>query len=464
MLSVLLLTGLILAAQADSESGSPGLGESGSPGLDAADDALKLEVRRLVHQLGAPQLARRQRAEEKLLKLGPRIIDLLPPPSDRTLAEIRERVGRIRQKLQLDAARTAARSSTITLREKSMRLSEVLAEIEKLSGNKIVDFRERFGHKVTDPLLNVDFDQTPFWSALDRVLDQAGLTVYEFGQPQAITLVDGGQSQLTRAGRASYSGPFRIEPIRVMARREFRSPDAESLLLTLSVSWEPRLELISLKHRPADLEAVDENGSRLAPENPQAELEIPGNRGNSAELILPFKLPPRETKEISRVKGRLMALLPGKIETFTFSDLTEARKVEKRIAGVTVTLDRVRKQNAAWEVHIRVEFDSESGSPRLDESGSPRLDAGSDSDRPTANALQSHRGWVLENEAYLEGPDGNPLAHEGMESFEPGKNQIGVTYLFLLDTPPTKHKFIYKTPGAIVATAFDYEIKGVKLP
>ena len=132
--------------------------------------------------------------------------------------------------------------------------------------------------------------------------------------------------------------------------------------------------------------------------------------------------------------------VPGKVQTFTFSDLTTAKNVEKRIAGVTVTLNQVRKNNEVWQVYIRVRFDESGG------------------------ALASHLGWIDNNEAYLEGPDEKPIPYDVLERTGRAENEVGFAYGFVLDGPPDKHKFVYKTPGVIVATEFDYEIKDVHLP
>ena len=197
MLPCLLLLGSLLVGQAETPAIEP----------------QKAEVRRLVHQLDSPQLAEREAAEAELLRRGPAILDLLPPPGDRASAEVRERLGRIRQKLQQQAAEEAARSSTITLQADAMPLANVLAAFQRQSGNNIVDGRKDSGQPAADPQLKVNFDKAPFWSALDRLLDQAGLTVYPFSEQAAIKVVASpGVKPVARVGRACYVGPFRIEP------------------------------------------------------------------------------------------------------------------------------------------------------------------------------------------------------------------------------------------------------------
>ena len=189
-------------------------------------EPIKADVRRLVRQLDSPQLAEREAAEAELLRRGPAILDLLPQPGPRVSAEVRQRLGRIRQKLQQQAAEAAARSSTITLQADAMPLSNVLAAFQRQSGNKIADCREKFGQPAADPKLKVRFDKTPFWLALDRLLDQAGLTVYPFSEQAAIDVVVAppGEKSVARTGRACYaarsaSNPSACWPAAISANR-----------------------------------------------------------------------------------------------------------------------------------------------------------------------------------------------------------------------------------------------------
>jgi len=409
----------------------------------AANDDLKEEVRRLVRKLDSDELAQRNAAEEALIGKGPAALELLPAATDRLSAEVRERLARIRQKLQQAAVESSVKPSLITLDGDAMPLSKILAALAEQSGNKIVDYREQFGQPSSDPSLTVHFDKTPFWQALDRVLDQANLTVYPFGDEPGLNIVGRASGQTLRVQNAIYAGPFRFEPIRLDAQRDMRDPNpkASILRLTVEAAWEPRLKPISLVQRLADVEAVDDGLKPLQVESEEAEIEVPVEGLKSAvELTLPFALPPREAKEIARVKGKITATIPGRIEEFHFDDLLKAKNVEKRLAGVTVTLEQVRKNNEAWEVFVRARFD----------------DAG--------EALASHRGWIFRNEAYLEGPDGKPIAYDTMETTLQTKNEVGVSYIFVLDKPPANMKFVYKTPGAILGASVEYEIHNMKLP
>ena len=409
----------------------------------AADDDLKLKVRTLVKHLDADELADRDEAEAALVGLGPAALDVLPEPNDRLSAEAKQRLGRIVQKLQQAAAEATARATSVTLKPDNLPLTQVLAALEQQTGNKIVDYRRRFGHPANDPALRLKFDKTPFWQALDETLDAAGLGVYAHGEDRGIHLIARPDGQTKRVGRACYSGPFRFEAVRVATERNLRYADSQSLTLDVEIAWEPRLKPISVRQSLEDIKAVDENGTEIPPGNRQAALESLASEDDAGvNLALALKLPPRDTKAIASLKGKLQAILPGKVETFAFGDLATAKNVEKRIAGVVVVLDGVRRNRDVWQVLMRVKFDE------------------------AGDALATHRGWVFKNEAYLEAADGKPTAHGGFETTRQTKSEVGVTYNFDIeaDKLPEGLKFVYKTPGVLIATTFDYELKDIALP
>ena len=323
-----------------------------------------------------------------------------------------------------------------------MPLSKILTALQRQTGNPIVDDRSQRGQPVTGLALKVDFDRTPFWPALDQVLDQAGLTVYPFSDDPAIHVVassDGRPS--ARFGRASYSGPFRIEATSIAARRDLRSADSHRLTVGVEAAWEPRLRVIGLMQRMADVEAADEHGRVVPSADRAAQLEIPvSGDAPAVKFDLPLTAPPRGVERIASLRGRLTAMIPDKLETFRFALSNETKNLSRRIAGVTVTLEEVRRTGKALEVRILVRFD----------------DAG--------DALASHRTWIFSNPAYLETADGRHIAYSTYDTTRQGRNEVGIAYRFNTDQPSDKITFIYKTPGVILTKGFDYELKDIRLP
>lgn len=431
MLSVLLCTGLLLAA-ADQ---------------DAANSELADQVARLVRQLDARELSARDGAERELLELGAPVLPLLPEIGDDTPAEVALRVTRVQQELLEAEASAAAEPALVTLEGTDMPLSDVLEAMSRQTGNHIVDYRDALGEAKTEVRLKVDFDKVPFWKALDAVLDQAELSLYPYSGERGAFVVNRPPGAGPRSNRASYAAIFRIEPVRFEAARDLRNANVSSLRLYLEATWEPRLQPFAILQPLDEISAVGDSGETLKIARQRAMPEATIRTGMSnVELEVPLALPDRGTKKIRTLKGKFLALVPGPAEDFRFPSPpvskrnAPAKRLEQRKAGATVTIDRVRQNNAVWEVSLRVKFDAPS------------------------TALESHRGWILDNEAYFVDADGHRTEPGGFEQSRQAKDEIGIRYFFDLEESPDKLEFVYRTPITILEMTVDYEFHDLLLP
>jgi hypothetical protein len=234
---------------------------------------------------------------------------------------------------------------------------------------------------------------------------------------------------------------LRIEVLEIQSQRNLRQPQLQSLKLQMEVAWEPRLRPIALSQPVADVKATTDSGQELQVTQPDAVLDVEVPAGTqAAEIVLPFALPPRDAKRITTLRGKLRALVPGRQVKFEFDDLANAAGKSQRRGGVEVTLDAVRKNNAIWEVHMRM-----------------TLDEGNE-------ALQSHRGWALQNLSYLVGKNGEQVDNAGFETTSQTANEVGVAYLFDLPEGIEGLTWVYETPAAIVEAPVEYELKDIELP
>lgn len=412
-----------------------------------SDDEQRPIVKKLVRALESAEKSARDEAERTLRELGPEILELLPEIDDRTPAEVALRLTRVRVDLEKLRGEDAVRGTTVTLAGKK-KLSELLAAISSQTGNKVVDYRDQFGEKPEDLTLDVAFDKTPFWQALEKVLDDAKLAVYPTPDrdtlPQGIALVARPDSKTLLPSRAAYSGAFRFEATQATARRDLKNPAGSSLQIILEASWEPRLAPIVLLFPLDALQAFDEAGKPLSLAGASSTVELPVGVGwQSMELPLRMELPPRSVSRIASLKGRLDALVPGRTETFRFEKLVGAEDVSLRKGGVSVVIDSVGKNNELHEIRLSVVFDKASG------------------------ALESHRTWVFDNPAWLETPDGKRLDHLGIDVTKQLDSEIGVSYLFGLEEGVDSlagHTFVYQTPSAIARLPIEFELKDLELP
>jgi hypothetical protein len=421
-----------------------------SPAPATADEELSREIGRLVQQLNDDRAAEREAAETKLLELaGAATIDtdkflaLLPEDSDQMPLAVRERLTHIRSQLEDRVAKVAVEATTITLSAKEMPLAEVFVAIEKQSANKLIDNREQDGNGEDGAAngITIELKAEPFWPAIDQILDKANLGVYSYGGEDALSIVSRASDEKPRHGAAYYAGPFRIEILEIQSQRNLRLPQRQSLKLQMEVAWEPRLRPIALSQPVADVSATTDSGEQLEVTQPDAVLDVEVPTGTqAAEIVLPFALPPRDAKRITTLRGKLRALVPGRQVKFQFDDLANAAGKTERRGGVQVTLDDVRKNNAIWELHMRLALDEDN------------------------EALQSHRGWAFQNLSYLVGKDGEQIDNAGFETTRQTANEVGVAYLFDLQKGIEGLTWVYETPAAIAELPVEYELKDIELP
>ncbi|MBX3415377.1 MAG: hypothetical protein KF708_22025 [Pirellulales bacterium] len=414
------------------------------PAGEAPD--ISVQVRRLVRELDAAQLDVRDRAEAALVELGIAALDHLPESSGRLSAEVKQRLNRVRAKLERERAIASSQASRVTLEADELPLSEILEEFSRQTGNKILDYRSEFGQEADDPRLKVAFQNATFWEAFDQVLDDAGLAVYPYSDNDepAIAVVNRSASQTLRHGRANYVGAFRLEAIELSARRDLRDRANRSLHLQLEIAWEPRLAPIAIGNSMADLTVRDDAGNSLIDQGDATaaydfEASVPRN-STSTDLELPLVPPPRSVEKIARLAGKLNVMLPGKRESFRFDNLEKSDGAEQRKAGVVVKLDRVRKNNEVWEVRTRVTFDD------------------------PGEALQSHRDWMFQNVAQLVDNARESLPNIGLETYLQTENAFGISYLFDPPDGLAGQAYVYETPTMILSVPVEYEVKDLELP
>ncbi len=431
MLHTLALVCVLTVAQAE------------APAAKAADADLAIKVKTLVRQLDDDAQAKREAAEKELVTLGADVLPLLPAITARTPAEVKNRLGRVRSALMKIAIEASTKTALVSLAGE-MPVSQAIAELAKQSGNTLVDYRERMNQELRDPTIKVDLKEVPFWQALDTVLDAANLSVYNFDEEKmALAYVARGEDAVPRVGHAAYSGLFRLEPVRIEAVRDLRNPANRSLRLTLEAAWEPRVRPIVLEQPLDETSATDEAGGAILIDGSEGKLEVPIEANNAAvELVIPLQAPERAVKQIASIKGKLTAVVLGRVESFEFADLDKVKSAELERGGATVVVDSFRKNGDIYEVNMRVAFDKAS------------------------NALESHRGWIYNNECFLSDPKGNRIDNVGVEATLLADNEVGLSYKFDLGekTTPAGHKFVYRTAAAIIRVPVEFELKGIDLP
>ncbi len=444
MLGVLLITAGLALGQVEAPP---------NPELQSSELAKKVE--RLERMLGADTLQDREAAEKKLLELGPAVLPYLSIPNPRMSAEQRGRIQKIGDALRLKQAVASTSGTTVTLDVEKTKLSAVLKMIEEQTGNRFVDYEEHAAEEKADPEITLAVEGVPFWQAVDQVAAQAKLAIKPYVTDEGdqvvpgVALVDRSTDGSWRSEFVAYDGAFRFEAVRMRARRGLRESDVNRLELFLEAAWEPRLTPIAATVNFDSFSAKVDEGGLLG----GGESELPVTRRGklaldvfeqSSEFPVHLALPSRDAKQIKSIRGTISALLPGRIETFRFERLATAKDVRQRVGDVTVVLNEVRKNQALWEVRIRVQFQDDAG------------------------ALESHlASWVSTNDIYLQSLDGKrQQMADAVDDPDAVTTQTGAGYFFVLEDDDSidNYRLIYRTPGALVKRDVTFEFKDLPLP
>jgi hypothetical protein len=440
--SVLLFGLLVPAAQADVDAVPP------------------RKIAALLQQLDSKSRQERVTAENALLKLGPAILDSLPPPDLLSNVAVREAVRRVRTQLEQIAAQESIQASRITLRgERTIR--ELVAGISDLTGNRVecagvrVNVPEpdkgsvsRDTAEAQDPFLRkltVDWQNEPFWSAIGHV-ESAGFRASYSSGGDSLELKPDDVGTMPTGARTQIFQAFRIET-QPVERREIVGTGNVLLRVPLQILCEPRLRPLFLRCSMSDL-ALAAGTRRLSPFSPASRLEVPlGDGGRDAKLELSFVAPRAlAVTEGLTLSGRMSLLTAALEREITFPKLSEAQGLTRRRGGVTVTVQETRV------------------SPRDAASHSARISTQIGYEAKT-NAFESHQIWIFHNRVFLRDKNGREHApNDGFSTLFQADGTVGVEYRFSnLPEHTADWQFTYVAPTLLIDVPLDLSIARIPL-
>lgn len=400
-----------------------------------AKEVSMAEVRKTLRALESDELVERDAAEKQLIEFGPSVVPLLPQVTARTSGEMKVRLQRIRQALQSSSIETFFESSMVTL-EGEMDLAEAIRSIKEQTGN-IIELQSQDGSASTS--LELDCRDEPFWSVMTKIMSQAKLRINAFGSTEGnLVLGSGG----VEAPQAPYTnGPFRVEVVSVQARKLFNTSYEGQLDVSLQLVWEPRLKPVFMQVPMASVAVQLEGDKQIAALNPQATPEVPLNLGSCATQIdLQLARPARSVEKIESLKGEVVIAVPSDQHQYIFESFGDGARQNEKFGDVSVTLEGSRRNGAVYEMRVMVEFGDSQG------------------------ALESFRGWILSNEAYLLDANEKRIENVGLNTYSVRANGVGIAYLFQINGNPDDYRLVYESPAAISKQTVSYELTDIELP
>lgn len=394
------------------------------------------EVRALLARLESNQAAERSAAVKELQALGPVVLPHLPPPDRMESPAAREIVIHLRNTLERELARKSAQPSTVTLRRAADR-ADLSAELSRQTGNALA-----VSESVAKSSMNVDWQQVPFWAAVNDLLNREQERVTwnsAMGRFQIEPRPTGSASTI------AHSGVFRVEAI--VGKLKPATDETQSVMRVNTI-WqvEPRLRPLFLRIKTAEWRGTF--GDRaVSPWNPEAEYELPFADG-TRQLSWPLDLvwPPMTNQKKWSLEGRAAVHLAAMTETITFDAVALRPNVQRRRGSVVV---RVRKvdfrpaDNDRLDATIRIQVSYDTGGP----------------------AFESHRAGVFYQGASLIGPDGNRIVFTDYDATQEADGAVGAEYRFHnLPGRSSDYRFAYEAPTLFLDVPVDVDFHGLPLP
>lgn len=414
---------------------------------------LAAEVRRLLNGLTAPTRAERAASRERLLELGPQVLPHLPALELLPTASVRASVDQVRQELERRHARESVRPSHVTL-QGTRSLGDWLAEIVRQTKNPID--ATGFSAAALGRSFTLDIRSREFWPVLDDLASRGDFTFEAEPTKRGLKLLAGARATDESALSVAYAGAFRLQakpaeivPIVERGVEGDGSPRKRLARVALAIQSEPRLRPLFLQYTSAGISARTGDAKPLRPFNPEASYEqAVAEAGGHSRVQLDYVLigePPRTLN----LQGTFHMTTAADSVPIRFVDIAKQADgkpigVERRSGGVTVTLNRVRRErgdNATQEVRVQVTVAYDTGGP----------------------AFESHRTWILHNEVYLERGDATRLpVNGGFETTLQGDGAVGMEYRFVgLPDPLPNFTFVYVAPTLIVDVPVEFVLESV---
>ncbi|MFO0908535.1 MAG: hypothetical protein U0794_09260 [Isosphaeraceae bacterium] len=404
-----------------------------------SDAALKDRVTQLVERLDAPKVEARQAAEDALIKLGVRILPLLPEGDRAGSPERKQRLERIRETLREANSTTNLGASKVTIQGQGIRLSEVLQKLQAQTGNAITDLREAEGGEATNPSLDLDLKDKPFLEALDIVCKKAEITPNYFTGDGTIGLMAGTPPNKLPV---IYSGPFRITLKQLATVRDLAT-DKATASVQFDVAWEPRLRPMLLKLDASQIVVIDDRFKEVKAEVDEESTDVVLRPDNPvAEINLSLAAPEREAKTLGSMKVKAEVTVPAGLRTFRFPSLGASSPTTLKQGDIAVTLESTEVDEQVWKVNVLLAYPGGGA------------------------AFESYRQGLFNNRLWLQKADGSKFEHNGgFSNTSADEGKLGFEYLFV-DAPgkPADYGLVYETPSEVKTIPLEFEFKDIALP
>jgi hypothetical protein len=336
-----------------------------------ADDEAAFD--RLVEQLGDSNYRQRDAATRQLEAGGLKAVPALKKGLTHADPEIRRRASDLIPQIET-AALVAPRRVTLKLTDKPLRA--IFDEMTKQSGFKIEFWTspQSVGQK-----FSCDFQDMPFWPALDQLCRDANLVLQPTYGDERIVL----QSQGGYTPHVSYEGAFRFVPTGFQMYRNLEfglvggagqmPQHNETLTLSFLVFSEPRLPLLGMGEVRLEAAYDADKNSMLPPANPASAGETVvfgggivrrhmvhrygnGNRSYMQQGQLTLHRPSERPSKVKLIRGVIpVTLLAEQKAVVIAHNVLKAKGKKSTVGTTTFHFDDITVQaNKQYQIKLNI--------------------------------------------------------------------------------------------------------------
>lgn len=423
---------------------------SGRP-LVHAQDALVDRVAQLLEKLDSSEVKDVESAEQALLRLGPRILPLLPKSeSGEAISGKGERLKALIKILNERQMQNLS-ASTVTIKGRSIRLTEALKELQQQSGNTVVDLREQLGQESTNPSMDLEIENQSFFKALDTITKKAALEQSYYTAENAIGLMNGAvmapvSDSTAESDFVQYLEAFRIRLSRIGITREYAANRTNHVAnLQLELVWEPRLRPLMIKLKSDQILAKDDKGRELKYQVSGESMELSIRSENPiVDVNLAMDAPARDASEIATLEIVAELTLPTSKNVLQIANMTDQGK-QVKVGDASLRIMGFEAEPPVWKVTAELVSPSPEG----------------------AESIDSYRQSNIIPQVFLTKADGARVPLNGGFSSSGGAGQNTMIYEFLfVDIPgqPSDHGLLVETPGKLKTVPLKWKFENIPLP
>jgi len=413
-------------------------------------DALKDRVDQLVERLNSKESSQAESAQQALIKLGPRVLPLLPAEGSSGSDEaVAKRLQAIRSALESSGNRSPS-ASKVTLRGESMRLTDVMKALQQQTGNTLIDLREQSGQVATNPSVSLDFEDRPFFQALDEVAAKAGLTLNFYNAEGAIAYLEAGEAMPGAEKKpesrpfVDYVDAFRVSLNQLLLSRDFATGQSIANM-RMEFVWEPRLRPLSMKLETGKVKARDDKGREIAASVTGEAMELAIRPENPiVDVNLNLSAPPRDATRIASIEMEAELTLPTRTIRLALPDITK-KDTQTETDKATLKILEFEAEPPVWKIRAELNAPRPAGSENVESYQQSNL-------APTVALSKADSARIPLNGGFSVGP-GNA----------PGKLVYELLFVDITGRPED-HGLIVEIPGDLKTIPVRWTFKDIPLP